>query len=81
MPTSRGCRQERPREDNGRAAGRRRTRVAGAFGKVIFGGTLTRQNYDTTRNVTECSYYDSRADYTFTKTWAGKVECPGGAIH
>jgi hypothetical protein len=54
-------------------------RVAQAMGRQQFSGVLIRQNYIRAKNVSECTYYDSRADYSFIVTRPGYY-CPNGHL-
>ena len=87
----RSYRADQPRVPRGSPDGGQWTSVGGsgrdrflprtAGGRVIFRAVLIRQNYDSSRDLTECLYYDSRYGYTFPKFWPGRTDCPAGAIH
>lgn len=80
-------RADQPRVPAGRPDGGQWTRVGGGSipvrvgGRVVFGGYLARQNYDSIRNVTECMYRDTRYNYTFVRIWPGRVDCTTHALY
>src|SRR6185312_15190552 len=55
--------------ESGRGTAQPTRQVAQGMGKQKFSGVLIRQNYIRTRDVSECTYYDSRANYRFTTTY------------
>ncbi len=54
--------------------------LAAGLGRQKFSGVLVRQNYISASDASECTYYDSRANYSFTVTYPG-AQCPSGRLY